>query len=158
MKKRLFCILLAFVLVFSLGVTGCAKKDKTSGTAITVESVTARAGKNVKIPVTLSGNPGIMALLIDFKFDPKVLEYVGFDKGKIFSDYEISDTDGNLRLICVENEDVKGNGELLTLEFKVKSKDVKETEVSVEIVENSICNYNEELIAAKGKNGTVKIK
>ena len=112
----------------------------------------------VKVPVKISGNPGVMALLIDFEFDADVLEYKGFEKGKIFSDYEISEKDGALRLIVIENEDVKGNGKLIDLKFKVKDKKAKNTEVKVILEENSICNYNEELIAAKGKNGTVKIK
>ena len=49
-------------------------------------------------------------------------------------------------------------GKLIDLKFKVKDKNAKNTEVKVILEENSICNYNEELIAAKGKNGTVKIK
>lgn len=157
MKKRLFCIVLAIALICCAGVTGCAKRNNKD-TMISVSSVDAKIGKNVKIPVKISGNPGIMALLIDFTYDAEMLEYVGYEKGKIFSDYEINQKDGNLRLICIENGDVKGNGELLTLEFKVVAKKAGKTEVGVVLEENSICNYDEELIKATGENGTVKIK
>jgi hypothetical protein len=158
MKKRLLSVLLIAALLLCLGMTGCKKKDKSGDTVISVSSVTASKGDTVKVPVKISGNPGIMALLIDFEYDATVLEYKGFEKGKIFSDYEISDNDGKLRLIVIENEDVKGNGRLIDLQFKVIGKDAKKTDVKVIIEENSICNYNEELIPAKGENGTVKIK
>ena len=97
-------------------------------------------------------------LLIDFKFDSESLQFVGFEKGKIFSDYETSDAKGIVRLMCVENEDVKGDGELVTLEFKVIGDKSAKTEVSVALEDNSLCNYDEELIPAKGEKGTVKIK
>lgn len=164
MKKRLLCVALAAALIFSLSFAGCAKRNNKSeaasksNTVITVASAEGSAGDTVKLPVKVSGNPGIMALLIDFKFDAEQLQYVGFEKGKIFSDYETSDDEGIVRLMCIENEDVKGNGEIITLEFKIIGEKKGKTEVSVVLEENSICNYEEELISAKGKNGTVKIK
>lgn len=160
MKKRILCLLLAVAMVCMVGMTGCAKRDnkKSKNTTITVSSVDAKVGKNVKVPVEISGNPGVMALLIDFTYDNKKLEYVGFDKGNVFSDYEINENDGTLRLICVEDKDIKKDGKLLTLEFKVVSKDAGKTEVGVVLEDNSMCNYDEELIKATGKNGTVKIK
>lgn len=157
MKKRIFALLLAVALIFTLGAVGCSKK-KTDGLVISVESVKAKAGKTVEVPVEISGNPGIMALLIGFEFDAEQLQYAGFEKGKVFSDYEIAENDGELKLMCLENEDVKGDGELVTLKFKVVGKNNAKTDVKVVIEDNSICNYDEELIKATGEDGTVKIK
>ena len=164
MKKGLLCISLALVLLLSLSFVGCAKRDNSSDNnnkakvTISVGSAEGAKGDTVKLPVKVSGNPGIMALLIDFKFDAEQLQFVGFEKGKIFSDYETTDSKGVVRLMCVENEDVKGDGEIVSLEFKIISDKKGKTEVSVALEDNSICNYNEELIPAKAKNGTVKIK
>ena len=148
------------MVIFGLTFVGCAKRDgdKNTNLTISVGSADAKVGDTVKLPVTIKGNPGIMAMLIDFKFDSECLQYVGFEKGKIFSDYETSDDNGIVRLMCIEDEDVKGDGKIVTFEFKVISDKAKTTEVSVALEDNSICNFDEELIAAKGKNGTVKIK
>ncbi len=164
MKKRLLCAALALALIFSLSFVGCSNRDNSSDSApkakvtISVGSAEGSTGDTVKLPVKVSGNPGIMALLIDFKFDAEQLQYIGFEKGKIFSDYETSDDKGIVRLMCIENEDVKGDGEIINLEFKIIGEKKGETEVSVVLEDNSICNYDEELILAKGENGTVKIK
>ncbi len=160
MKKKILCLALSVLVIFGLTFVGCAKRDdnKKTNVTIAVGSAEAKVGDTVKLPVTIKGNPGIMALLIDFKFDSECLQFVGFEKGKIFSDYETSDDKGIVRLMCVENEDVKGDGKIITLEFKIIGDKATKTEVSVALEENSICNYDEELISAKGKNGTVKIK
>ena len=162
MKKKILCLALSVLVIFGLTFVGCAKREEgkkgKANVTISVGSAEAKVGDTVKLPVTIKGNPGIMAMLIDFKFDSECLQFVGFEKGKIFSDYETSDAEGVVRLMCVENEDVKGNGKIITLEFKVTSDKSKETEVSVALEDNSLCNYDEELIPAKGKNGKVKIK
>lgn len=155
MKKKILCLALGFLLVFGFIFVGCKGEDNVT---ISVGSATAKVGDTVKLPVTIKGNPGIMGLIIDFKFDSAQLKFIGFEKGKIFSDYETSDVDGTVRLTCLEDEDVKGDGELITLEFKVIGKEATTTEVDVALEENSICNYNEELIRANGESGTVKIK
>ena len=160
MKKKILCLALSVLLIFGLTLVGCRKQEESKKADVTVSvgSAEAKVGDTVKLPVTIKGNPGIMALLIDFKFDSESLQFVGFEKGKIFSDYETSDAKGVVRLMCVENEDVKGDGELVTLEFKVIGDKSAKTEVSVALEDNSLCNYDEELIPAKGEKGTVKIK
>lgn len=160
MKKKILCLALSVLFIFGLTLVGCEKQEESKKADVTVSvgSAEAKVGDTVKLPVTIKGNPGIMALLIDFKFDSESLQFVGFEKGKIFSDYETSDAKGVVRLMCVENEDVKGDGELITLEFKVIGDKSAEAEVSVALEDNSLCNYDEELILAKGENGIVKIK
>lgn len=166
MKNRILAVTMIFVLSFCLLLTGCkGKSDKgdkdaqiKADTFIKVSSAEGSVGDTVKVPVKISGNPGIMALLIDFGFDNETLKYVGYEKGDVFSDYDISEDGGNLRLMILENEDVKGDGTLLTLEFEILNDDNKETEIKAIIESNSICNYDEELILTEGKNGKIKIK
>ncbi len=157
MKKRLICIVLSITLLFCLGVTGCAKSNK-SGTVISIGSAKAKVGESVKIPVEISGNPGILAWNIVFKFDSEVLEYVGYDQGDLFSDYMAFEKAGQVGVNCIENEDIKGDGKLITLEFKVIGDDIKKTQIAVDMEKSSICNNNEELITFTDENGTVKIK
>lgn len=163
MKKKILCLTLSVLFVFGFLFVGCRKGDsssdvKKSEVTIAVGSAEAKVGDTVKLPVTIKNNPGIMAMLIDFKFDSECLQFVGFEKGEIFSDYETSDAKGVVRLMCVENEDVKGDGEIINLEFKVIGDKSSKTKVEVALEENSICNYDEELLPSKGKNGTVTIK
>lgn len=161
MKKKFLCLALSMLVIFGFAFVGCKdKKDDTEKSDITISigSAEAKVGDTVKLPVSIKGNPGIMAMQIDFKFDSECLQFVGFEKGKIFSDYETSDSKGIVRLITVENENVKGDGDILTLEFKVTGDKSKSTDVSIDLEKSQFCNYDEELFSAECKSGTVKIK
>ena len=154
--KNFIAIVLCLLLLITSFATVSAEESEFSG--IVSKTVKVAENGDVEVLIDIAGNPGIMALLIGFEFDAEQLQYAGFEKGKVFSDYEIAENDGELKLMCLENEDVKGDGELVTLKFKVVGKNNAKTDVKVVIEDNSICNYDEELIKATGENGTVKIK
>lgn len=160
MKKKIVIIIVAVVLALALLITGAILLLKSlfnSDMVITVGDTTASVGDTVKIPVKISGNKGFMAMLIDFEYDTEVLKYKSYQKGDFLTDYELSDNNGNLKFMNLESNDVDDNGVLLYLEFEVISDKASSTEIKLNIGENSICNYNEEIIEAKSENGTVKI-
>lgn len=132
------------------------KKPSSGNAEIKVGTVSGKKGQTVRVPVTIKSNPGIMAMLLEFKYDKDVLKYKGYAEGNVLSDYEFAEKDGALTFLAVESKDVSDNGDLFYLEFEI----LKEKESTVEIIvgDDSISNYDEEFVKAKGTNGKVKIK
>lgn len=139
--------------VFSSG--GTSKSEKAT---ITVGSVSGEVGKSVKVPVELSGNPGAMGFFLQFEFDNEALEYISFEKGSLLTDCEVSGGNGSLKLISVEDNDVKKDGTLVYLTFKVRDGASGNSEIKLICDENSVCNYDEESVAINAVNGKISVK
>ena len=167
MKKKVV-IIAAVVVAIALLITGAVLflpsllnfdgKDNSSGdTVITVGEVSGKSGDTVKVPVKISGNPGFMACLLEFDYDTESLKYVDYKKGDFLKDYEIAEDNGKIRFISVEDGDTKENGVILYLNFEILD-DAKTSEIKLTLPENSICNFDEEVITAKSENGKVTVK
>lgn len=130
----------------------------TGEATITVASKTAEAGKNVRVPVTFTGNPGAMGFLLEFHYDPETLEYINVEKGDFLTDCEASEKDGVIKVIDVEDNDVKKDGVLFQLNFKVKDSAKGSTKVELVPQENDVCNYKEESVSYQAVSGTITIQ
>lgn len=170
-KKNLIIIISSvaagLVLLGALGVwlvhtfkSGNGSAAGNGGTpVISVGSVTASPGKTVKIPVNFKNNPGAMGFFIEFEYDANVLEYLSTDKGELLTDCEVAKAeDGKLKLVSVEDSDVKKDGTLAYLNFKIKDGASGSSEIKAICGENSVCNYDEKAISVKTENGTVTVK
>ena len=171
MSKKNLIILISsiaagLILLVALGIwlTGIFKSDgstKNKGGAPTVSvgSVSAEPGKNIKIPVSFTGNPGPMGFLIDFEYDADALEYLSTDKGELLTDCTAAEAgSGKIRLVSVEDKDVEKDGVLAYLNFKIKNGTSGKTEIKVICGENAVCNYDEQAISVKTENCTVTVK
>lgn len=134
-----------------------ASKPVSKNTVITVGSVSGSVGKKITVPVSIEGNPGIMAMLLEFNYDNTVLKYKGYTPGDFLTNYQFNDQNGTLRFLNLEDKDVNKNGVLVNIEFEIL-KSTPKTEVKVNVAEDSIANQKEQLISAKGVNGSVTIK
>lgn len=135
-----------------------SKDDVISGdTVISVGSVSGKVGKKVTVPVSIKGNPGFMAMLLEFNYDPEIVKYKGYTPGDFLTDYQFNDQNGTLRFLTLEDGDVSKNGVLVNLEFEIL-KEAPKTDIAIKVAEDSIANQKEQLIIAKGSNGTITIK
>ncbi len=170
-KKNLIIIISSvaagLVLLGALGVwlvhtfkSGNGSAAGNGGTPIiSVGSVTASPGKTVKIPVNFKNNPGAMGFFIEFEYDANVLEYLSTDKGELLTDCTAAEAgSGKLKLVSVEDGDVKKDGTLAYLNFKIKDGASGSSEIKAICGENSVCNYDEKAISVKTENGTVTVK
>ncbi|MBQ7726143.1 MAG: hypothetical protein IJT66_03260 [Clostridia bacterium] len=130
----------------------------TGNMLITVENVTAQVGKNVRIPLTVSGNPGFMGAVLELTYDSDVLQYVGLEQSGIFTDCDASDEQGKLTLVDLENKDVTENGTLVYVNFKVKAGSSGTSAINLNIAKTGICNYEEQPLDCQAKSGTVTIQ
>lgn len=170
-KKNLIIIISSvaagLVLLGALGVwlvhtfkSGNGSAAGNGGTPIiSVGSVSAETGKNIKVPVSFKGNPGAMGFFIEFEYNADALEYLSFEKGELLTDCEVAKAeDGKLKLVSVEDGDIKKDGNLAYLSFKVKDGASGSSEIKAICGENSVCNYDEKAISVKTENGTVTVK
>lgn len=167
-KKKIIAIVAAAVaviaLIAGLGVylssvfsSGDSGKNTTE-TTITVESVSGEVGKTVKVPVKITGNPGAMGFLLQFEYDSESLEYITYEKGGLLTDCEVSGENGKLKLISVEDGDVKKDGTLVNLTFKVRDGASGDCEIKLICDKNSVCNYDEQLIPVNAQSGKITVK
>ena len=73
MKRRLFALLLCFLLCVGLLTAQAAETDLPT---VTAEQVTALPGETVSAALTLSGNPGVSSLMFAVDYDPVALTLV----------------------------------------------------------------------------------
>lgn len=132
------------------------KKDATS---ITVENIEAKRGKEISVPIILNNNPGIAASAIEFLYNTDKLTYTGYEEGEVFEDYYFFETKNSLRFSNIENGDSKKTGVMFTLKFKVKEDAVLgDTEIKVNINDESFANFDEEFVKVEGGNAAITIK
>lgn len=158
--KKIIALLLCFAMVFCFAACGKKKTETISSDVkidpISVKVTSAEGEKDsiVKVSVDVAENPGFMATLMSITYDKDNLKYVGYEKADILSDYEFSNKDGELRFICAEEGDIKDNGTLFNLKFKITGD--KDSEIKIASAE--FVNYNEQDIPANIENGKITVK
>ena len=118
MKRRLFCCLLAaMLLIGSLPTVQAASTPRVS-----VQTVSATAGDEVSVTVMLSGNTGFSDLSIELDYDPAILTLVQAEQKALTSSCLKSQnlTDRPYSLIWLSGTSLcPSNGTLATLTFRV---------------------------------------
>ena len=174
MKRRIFCCLLAAMLfIGSLPAVQAASTPKVS-----VQTVSATAGDEVSVTVTLSGNTGFSDLSIELDYDPAILTLVQVEQKALTSDCRQSQsqnlTDRPYSLIWVSGTSLcEANGTLATLTFRI-SEDAPSgnTPISVSFYKGRQGNYedgvnvnyrmdseqNQEPLGLTYSNGSVRVK
>lgn len=120
MKRRLFCCLLAAMLL--IGSLPSAQAASTSTPKVSVQTVSATAGDEVSVTVTLSGNTGFSDLSIELDYDPAILTLVRAEQEALTSNCLKSQylTDRPYSLIWLSGTSLcTSNGTLATLTFRV---------------------------------------
>ena len=149
----------ALIVAHSVWLVSVFKKsggESAGNTEIAVENVTGNAGKTVKVPVTISENPGVMGIMFELDYDSDKLEYISFSKGSVVTDCEVNDNGGKITVVIVEDNDVKKNGTIADFSFRVKSGASGKADIKLNNV--SMCNYNEETVTAEPVSGGVTVK
>ena len=116
--KKLTAIFLSLLLIAGIFPVAGAAEDGIVAAA----AVSAKPGDTVRIPVTVSGNPGFSYLKLAFSYDDTALTFVKAENGTVSAD-AFSPTAA--ALTWDSDTDATANGVLCTLTFTVKD-DAKE--------------------------------
>ena len=146
MKKLLCAILAALILLAPVAVRSASSAELSVGNA------KAGAGETADITVTVKNNPGFCYIRVRPEYDAGALELVSAEKGELKTD-DISVG----KNISVENgKNVKGDGVLLTMRFKVKEGAVS-GKYGIKLVFIECYNYDEEEVAFSVTDGFIEI-
>lgn len=168
MQKKTIIIIIAIAVAVALAITGAiiwivsslkgGSSNNKGDMTISIDSKTASVGDTVKIPVRVKANKGFMAILLECEYDKNVLEYVSYDKGDFLTDYEVTNDNGVIKFMSLEDGDVDDNGVLVNLEFKAIGKSGDSSDLKLNIAEGNICNFDEQIVPVKTENGKVTVK
>lgn len=142
--------LLKFVLAIAMSATMMSMTVFAAGSgSMDVESKTAQAGQAVSIDVSITGNPGVAALIVEPEYDPNVLTLDSITGSGL------NWTTGNAASWS-DAANTTYTGKILTLNFTVNGNaSLGTTSVSVKV---DAANYDEELVAFSVSAGTVTIE
>lgn len=132
-------------------------KDDTS---VTVDDIETARGNTFSIPITLNNNPGISSSAIEFLYNTDKLVYLGYEEGNVFENYYFKQTEDSIQFINIEEGDIKKNGLLFKLKFRVKDDAVLgDTEVKINVNDECFVNMEEKFVTGvKGGNSVITIK
>lgn len=130
--KRIATLLLTLAMALGLMAPAFA-----ANATVTAGSVTAKAGENAAVEVSIADNPGFAFLKIEVSYDQDKLSFNGGQNGDFsanFNTYKLQS--GNVNLLWDKsNGDVTGDGVLAVLSFTVKSGASGTADVSLKFVE-----------------------
>ncbi len=136
MKKKILSFVLVISIMASLFVAlPITANAETAGeediTTITVGNITAEAGEEIVVPVSISNNhfgdpvfPGLCGLKLNFKYDANVLNYKGAVAGYALQKLDFIESgkameEGNKAFLWVGTDTDDTDGEILFITFKV---------------------------------------
>lgn len=133
--KRILVMLLCMLLCISL----CSPIAAASTAKITVSNASALPGKEVTLNISITNNPGIMAMTFSVTYDNNNFEFVDYSKGFISTPtYKDHSDKGHVIFVVSETKDKTNNGNIMSLTFKIKD-NAKPGKYTV-----SLANHNRE--------------
>ena len=99
-------------------------EDEKGNKEFTLEVDSAKKESIITVPIIVSNNTGFYAGEFLLTFDSSVLSYVDYSEGTIVDQYELEPSDGKVKILAYNSayEDVKGDGTVMELNFKVLKK------------------------------------
>ncbi len=120
--KKYLSILLSFALIFASLSQGNIVKAADNPT-VYADAVTTEPGEEISIPVTISGNAGIMGFMMSVTYDEEILTPTAVTIGELLSgnfDHNMAESEaGEYDILWSGTEDAIGDGVLYTLTFTV---------------------------------------
>lgn len=120
---------------------------------ITVGTVKGKQGDTVKVPVSVSGNPGMSVFEMQFSFDTARLKLKGISKDSSFG--------GNLayssKITWFNTSETKYNGTMFYLTFEIL-KTAKDGEAKVSITNCTAYNWQEKAVSFNLTAGKVNVQ
>lgn len=167
-KRQKICFaIIASLVAVTLIVIGSifivkAIKRNSGETTVYFENKTALAGDTVKIPICITKNHGVgfWGAQIVLNYDAEALTFESCANGDVFDECEVNPETGKVNIILnqTEIENVKQDGTLATLNFKIKTS-AKKGDYGIEF-DSLTCFSRDsgELFDPVLKNGAITVK
>ena len=151
--------LLIMLLVFAVAVSMVSAAAFATGSSFEVEAenVSGAADKDVVMTVKVNSNPGVVAAILNVKYDSSKLTLTSVTDVKFINDateYNIGNGECTIVLDnALADADVTNTGDLLKLNFTVAAE--ASGEIDVDLTVKEAVNYDLETVAANAVDGKV---
>ncbi len=132
--------------------------DITPMPAISVGKVDGYTGTTVKVPVTVTLNPGVISVRMEIKYDAASLEFVGVDSGLFNADDTNASAKDGVITVFVENSaiaDMTDNGVAFYLNFTAKNEADAEYALEANIIADSTINVEGDEVTFITNDGAI---
>lgn len=158
MKRQIAGILALILLISSLSLVSVSA---VTGFTVTVGSVAGQVGDEVTVPVTVSGNNGFLSLCIEIDYDSRALELITVEENKSVEGADYTPPESYIKRPCNMSwhatKDVKYNGIIANLKFKILDAAEGEYPVTVDFYKGRNGNYVDGVdLNYKEKEGTLE--
>jgi hypothetical protein len=141
-RLQCFCMILFFVIL----VIGVTPVYATGVTEITFGDLSAKAGDEVIVPITIENNPGIASFRFRVAYDMDALELLSVEKGFLLTSGTLASTTNKeaetMTFHWFADNNVTGDGEIVCLKFKIGQNACGDYPLKVTYLENDIVNEN----------------
>ncbi|MBR5472882.1 MAG: hypothetical protein IKU82_02715 [Clostridia bacterium] len=163
-KKIIALTLCLLMCVFACPVVSAAVTPK-----IILSNESALPENEVTVDISITGNPGIMAMTFSVVYDKDQFEYVSYSKGFISTPQCKDHSDkGYVSFSVCETSNKSNNGNILSITFKIK-KDAKPGKHTITIgnhnyekagkkIDNCFANSSEEYVVPTVKAGSIYVE
>lgn len=155
--KKLLIMLLVFVVAVSM--VSAAAFATGSSFEVEAENVSGAADKDVVMTVKVNSNPGVVAAILNVKYDSSKLTLTSVTDVKFINDateYNIGNGECTIVLDnALATADVTNTGDLLKLNFTVAAE--ASGEIDVDLTVKEAVNYDLETVAANAVDGKVTV-
>lgn len=125
---------------------------------VSIGEVTAAAGQELKIPISIAENPGFAAYKIDFSFDASKFAFVRYEAGGLLNQIDSNDNgEGTLTVIGCENGDFTDNGVMFYLVFK-PADGIAAGEYDISVLKCEMSNWDENMVYPEFSAGKIIVK
>ena len=136
LKKAASIILALALLLNTLMVGAFSASAVESANVVYSEINKATAGDTVKLPISISGNTGVMGMRLDFSYNPSVFTPVSVESGEVFTgglqdDIESSAEQGVTKVYWSGSQSTNENGVLFYISFAISSSAVGNETIGV---------------------------
>lgn len=139
-------------------------RSQNKGPSLIVSDATVEIGGEVYVNVAINKNPGISGFVVDLEYDKQLLKPIEVVQGDLISqglfnsNFEPQVNDGILKTTWFDVADIKSDGELFAVKFRVLSSEKTKTPISIKYQEGNIANQSLENVTLNLVDAKVIIK
>lgn len=155
---RKLCILLLTILLFAAPGAGAFA---ASSPVVGGDEITAGKDTEIKIPVSIKDNPGIMGFRITAEYDAKKITIMNVSSGELTENGILSNSlqpqseESSFDVLWSGSENAKGDGTLFYIYAKTASKFKKDSEIKLSYAKADTFNEDFETVKLKCKPVTI---
>lgn len=163
--KIIASLFLCIILCASMCTTALAAPTPN----IKISNEAAMAGNEVTISVSITGNPGIMAMTFSITYDKSQFEFIDVTKGFVSTPvYKNHSDKGYVAFSISETSDKTASGNIISIKFKIKD-NAKPGKYTIALgnpnyekyganIDNCFSNSKQDLIVPKITNGSITVE